>query len=969
MRLQALQVKDLTHVVEQLFLRDRGRRSFLVAVQGTGEAGLLRTQVGEFVVVPVGSEVELRRAMPPLDLDPGEAGALRRVFLVPWDRLPLDLSGRFAGHGRVQMLPRVSLLQTRLRVGEVDPRVLECPLAGYLMGREVEMDVSSMGRLTEQILWQEWLRVEWRTPGDLNAPELLVWAATDGGGGRFVAAMGAPEAAGVRAALMGFLRQQVGILGAVAWAAWERGRGAEVLAFGVLCEGLGATEDAGGQMLLKAAGRVMLGGADPKAVAEQLQGRVALAMATLERCDERAAGEVLRAAEAMVREHAVPGVRALLAGSPRLETSWNLRLEALGEALLAVVKRRDPAGLGAVSERMRDLVAHERMKKPDAAAVARQAEMGARLAAWLLERSDRRAVETPSSYAAVEALGSWYTREGGFLDWARRSARAAAGRSGRLGEAITAVLQEADEARRALDLRFARALVDWYAAGRPASAVVPIERAVDRFVVEFLKESEERRLLVLLVDGMAWAQAVELLESLGERATPWAPISWRSPVPPVLAAAPTLTNVSRTAFFAGKVMPAGQVHETGEDPRRWQKHAGLRKLLPGAVAPRLYLGGEGHLRDGSLDPRVREQIERHEERVVALVLNAIDESLKGEPQVEHAWTVESIRSLPDLLAAARTSKRAVVLASDHGHVAGDLQVKVERRGEEKGGGRWRPLDASGFDPDFEVALKSEGAWRPRGSDGVVLLADDQHSYHARRTWGDHGGATLAEVVAPLLMIGWEGMGRECAEPGSDEESALGIAALRRPRWWHLETEGASGASGRGRGSRAKSRTPAEGVMVLPGIVTEAGGKAREGAQAHVAGAHEGGAQAGGAHEKGASGRKSAAKGSPSASGHALSTETQALAKSEVFKALAGESKYREQVLAAVDYLASRGGLAPIRAFGDALGIAEWRVPQTVSRFAELLNADGEAVLGYDLKGGQVVLDLGRLRGGFGIARG
>lgn len=158
MRVPTLQARDLAHVVEHIFSRDKKRRSLLVAVQGTGDPGLLPTRVGEFLVVPVRSELELRRELPPLDLEPQEAAEVRRVFLVPWDTLPLDLSGRFAGHGRVQTLPRVMLLRTRLGVEEVDPRVLGCPLAEYVMSRQEPMSMVGCGRLTEPQLWLTWLR-------------------------------------------------------------------------------------------------------------------------------------------------------------------------------------------------------------------------------------------------------------------------------------------------------------------------------------------------------------------------------------------------------------------------------------------------------------------------------------------------------------------------------------------------------------------------------------------------------------------------------------------------------------------------------------------------------------------------------------------------------------------------------------------------------------------------------------------
>jgi hypothetical protein len=194
--LPELQPGDLGNLVDSLFAGDAARRrSHLVAVLGTGAPGLVRTQVGEFAVVPVRSEIELRRQLPPLDLDPTEALEIRQVFLVPWDELPLDISGRFAGHGRVLTLPRVSLLRARLGVEEVDASVLECRLADYLL-RAPRIRLPGMGRLTESLLWQAWLASEWHTPADLNMPEMLVWAASDGRGPQFAAVMATRGAEG-----------------------------------------------------------------------------------------------------------------------------------------------------------------------------------------------------------------------------------------------------------------------------------------------------------------------------------------------------------------------------------------------------------------------------------------------------------------------------------------------------------------------------------------------------------------------------------------------------------------------------------------------------------------------------------------------------------------------------------------------------------------------------------------------------
>ena len=79
---------------------------------------------------------------------------------------------------------------------------------------------------------------------------------------------------------------------------------------------------------------------------------------------------------------------------------------------------------------------------------------------------------------------------------------------------------------RNLDRRFAKGLQGWVQAKRPASQVVPIDQAVKRIAARFLEQEPSRKLLVLLIDGMAWAQAVEILDSLGSRA--WGPIAWHA---------------------------------------------------------------------------------------------------------------------------------------------------------------------------------------------------------------------------------------------------------------------------------------------------------------------------------------------------------------------------------------------------------------------------------------------------------
>src|SRR4051794_17962746 len=74
----------------------------LVAYFGTGQEDVVDVDgVGQFRILPVRSELELRERLPPLeDQEPC-------VFLVPWPgQLPIDVQGRFAADGKIMRIGR-----------------------------------------------------------------------------------------------------------------------------------------------------------------------------------------------------------------------------------------------------------------------------------------------------------------------------------------------------------------------------------------------------------------------------------------------------------------------------------------------------------------------------------------------------------------------------------------------------------------------------------------------------------------------------------------------------------------------------------------------------------------------------------------------------------------------------------------------------------------------------------------------
>jgi hypothetical protein len=154
------------------------------------------------------------------------------------------------------------------------------------------------------------------------------------------------------------------------------------------------------------------------------------------------------------------------------------------------------------------------------------------------------------SNGAAIALAQDYLTDGAYADFARDRARGVEDTA--LEAAIARVVAKADESRDGDDARFAAAYAGWLASGSPASEhVVPIHEGLERYVERFLRDGAHRKLLVLRLDGMSWANAVELLQSCEEVA--YAPLrSGRAAFRPMLAAMPSITGVSRSAFFGGK---------------------------------------------------------------------------------------------------------------------------------------------------------------------------------------------------------------------------------------------------------------------------------------------------------------------------------------------------------------------------------------------------------------------------------
>ena len=259
-----------------------------------------------------------------------------------------------------------------------------------------------------------------------------------------------------------------------------------------------------------------------------------------------------------------------------------------------------------------------------------------------------------------------------------------------------------------------------------------------------------RPTLVVVLDGMSWPNFTEVLDVLGRQG--WTPYADEGALArkPVVAALPTVTELSRTSLLCGTLRSG----DKGSEGRAFPAYPALLAASDPQRPPVLF--HKTHLRVGGLDTIAHEELATISDpliQVVGIVLNNIDERLKDVTQPPSGWGLDELAPLREILQAARSAGRAVVLTSDHGHI-------LERKSELRAGGggeRWRGTD-TGPVGDGEILVSG-----PRVVDNdhaVVLPWIEQLRYGPSKN-GYHGGLTLAEATVPLAVLssedikGWE----------------------------------------------------------------------------------------------------------------------------------------------------------------------------------------------------------------------
>jgi hypothetical protein len=265
------------------------------------------------------------------------------------------------------------------------------------------------------------------------------------------------------------------------------------------------------------------------------------------------------------------------------------------------------------------------------------------------------------------------------------------------------------------------------------------------------------------MDALSYADCCELSQDLGNRG--WMTLTDRPghPLPLLMSTVPSVTALARTSLFAGKLIRGTSAVEK----QNFAAHAELRAVSRAAYPPVLFHKGE--LLEGGatgLSSKVRQALQNEQQRVVGVVVNAVDDHLAKSEQLRLAWTVDQLQYLDALLYEAQVAQRAVVVTSDHGYVLEAGSRRLAGSTEE----RWRPYDV----PVAAEELVFEGlrVQQVTGLERIIVPWSEAVRY-AQKKQGYHGGATPQEVLVPLAVL------------VPQHRSLTGWEALpdRAPVWW------------------------------------------------------------------------------------------------------------------------------------------------------------------------------------------
>ncbi|MGX1748989.1 BREX-2 system phosphatase PglZ [Glutamicibacter protophormiae] len=386
--------------------------------------------------------------------------------------------------------------------------------------------------------------------------------------------------------------------------------------------------------------------------------------------------------------------------------------------------------------------------------------MAVRLTRWL---------ETPeTTTSSLSEDLSLHVRDGSWVDdaigsiWAGSHDPVVSDAYKRLVEKVRKIRKQRDRAA-AERLNQVRAWTSEKTIGDVSQDVMGIEDVLSAVVAPWKNRKDSAGILLVIIDGMSAAIAHQVVSDTAQFGLmEWVPATTKQRLG-VAAALPSLTEVSRASLLSGRITLGDAKTETRQ----------LSIAFPGSA---MFHKNDLRAPAGAALPQtVLEAIQAEPGRVpvVGIVINAIDDATHRNDMSAQKWGVDSLAPLPALLRAAVAAGRTIVLTSDHGHIVERETQQLPSNGRDS---RWRSAD-SGPVQDGEVLATGPRVSADGASQAILLWSDDTH--YGPRAAGYHGGASLAEITVPVVVL----------QAATIQTGAAGwnIAPLQQPVWWNERT--------------------------------------------------------------------------------------------------------------------------------------------------------------------------------------
>ncbi len=387
-----------------------------------------------------------------------------------------------------------------------------------------------------------------------------------------------------------------------------------------------------------------------------------------------------------------------------------------------------------------------------------RADMACRLARWLRLRAS-------TGETSLGTLARQYMDDGAWADRARHVLLDGEGHAGATA-VYRKLLARVLEVRQRDNLAFGEALVAACANAALPSAVMGIEEVLDRVLAPIAGAG--KKVLLLVLDGMSAPIAQQIVETIEARA------GWRRHVPAslqrwpvVLSTVPSVTEASRCSLLCGSLRVGAQAIESEGFEAKAAEHGWRKRQDRTAIL--FHKADLGSDPSGDLFSSLEDALES-EARVIAAIVNAVDDQLAKGGQIRPDWSLAGVPVLERLVAQAEAAERVLVVTSDHGHVVESGSSDPRRMQEHE---RWHA--DNGTLEDGELRAVGPRVLLPQVGGPCVVPASEIVRYVPKRG-GYHGGVTPQEVVVPLAVL---------VPAGIDLEGWV-VESVRQPDWWLLD---------------------------------------------------------------------------------------------------------------------------------------------------------------------------------------